>query len=39
MRARKALQQVKRLAQECRIEIQEVKKTTVDPKKVDTSPG
>ena len=31
MRARKALQQVKRLAQECRIEIQQVKKSG-DPK-------
>ena len=38
MRARKALQQVKRLAQECRIEIQEVRKTTTEQKKTDPAP-
>lgn len=39
MRARKALQQVKRLAQECRIEIQDVKKTLTEQRKTDPSPG
>lgn len=38
MRARKALQSIKRVAQECRIEIQEVKKTTAEQKKGDTAP-
>jgi hypothetical protein len=31
MRARKLLQQIKKLAQECRIEIQEIKKPKGDP--------
>lgn len=38
MRARKALQSIKRVAQECRIEIQEVKKTTAEQKKTDSAP-
>lgn len=38
MRARKALQQIKRLAQECRMEIQDIKKTTADQKKTDAAP-
>ncbi len=38
MRARKALQQIKRLAQECRVEIQDIKKTTAEEKKTDPAP-
>lgn len=38
MRARKALQQIKRLAQECRMEIQEIKKSTDEQKKTDAAP-
>ncbi len=33
MRARKALQKVRRLAQECRVEIQEIKKERENPSK------
>jgi len=38
MRARKALQQVKRLAQECRKDIQEIKQTLTEQQKVDPAP-
>jgi hypothetical protein len=38
MRARKALQQLKRIAQEARIEIQDVKKQQTEQKKTDPSP-
>ena len=39
MRARKALQKVRRIAQECRVEIQEIKKTREDSTKPDSLIG
>ena len=39
MRARKALQTVRRLAQECRVEIQEMKKGPGDSEPSDTPTG
>ena len=39
MRARKALQKVRRLAQECRVEIQEIKKQREEASKSDPLTG